>query len=154
MSAAATAGSADPDRDRDRDCDGLGVEPVGSERGPGSESAASTSPRSHSHSHSHSHVHVLASPGVVAEHEYLDATDQQLLLEDVYEVVDDCRHRQRRSEAARESQRDFGRRMANFMSKLLNELGHLDIADVGEQRRVIRALRRLSTCTPKNQQNP
>ncbi len=73
---------------------------------------------------------------------YLDEPDCRILLEDIHEFVDECRVRHRIEGM---SDRDFGRRMVNFVSKLLNELAHVDISSLDQQRQVLRSLRRLSS---------
>mmetsp|Transcript_18810 Transcript_18810/g.34854 ORF Transcript_18810/g.34854 Transcript_18810/m.34854 type:complete len:700 (+) Transcript_18810:44-2143(+) len=72
---------------------------------------------------------------------YLSLSDWSLLLSNVHDLIDDCRSR---SEEGEVDDREFGREILNLLTKILSELGHIDLSNEEVQRQVVRSLRQLS----------
>mmetsp|Transcript_2815 Transcript_2815/g.5369 ORF Transcript_2815/g.5369 Transcript_2815/m.5369 type:complete len:399 (-) Transcript_2815:706-1902(-) len=73
----------------------------------------------------------------VPENPYLDASDYTIILDDISEFVFECREQSTYNDS------EFGRRMVNFVSKLINELGHIDVTNPEQQRTILRMMRKL-----------
>jgi len=73
---------------------------------------------------------------------YLEASDWHILLNDIQDFLEDS-HSRTTGLARTAADRAYGRQMLNFLTKVVTELGHVDLSSPERQRNVLRALRRL-----------